>query len=83
LGLRQEGDLAVLWVEDTGIGIHRTDLSHLFERFHRGRNAAAYPGSGLGLAIVKAVVERHEGQIQAERTEQGARFTMRIPSPRD
>ncbi len=80
LGLRRDGELAVLWVEDTGIGIHRTDLPHLFERFHRGRNAAAYPGSGLGLAIVKAVVERHGGQIQAEGTEQGARFTMRIPA---
>ena len=79
LGLRQEGDFSILWVEDTGIGIRSADLPHLFERFHRGRNAAAYPGSGLGLAIVKAVVEHHEGQIQAEATEQGARFTMRIP----
>ena len=79
LGLRREGDLAILWIEDTGIGIHRTDLPHLFERFHRGHNAAAYPGSGLGLAIVKAVVERHKGQIQAEGTEQGARFTMQLP----
>ena len=79
LGLRREGDVGILWIEDTGIGIHWTDLPHLFERFHRGRNAAAYPGSGLGLAIVKAVVERHGGQIQAEGTEQGARFTMQIP----
>jgi signal transduction histidine kinase len=80
LGLHREGDLAVLWVEDTGIGIHSTDLPRLFERFHRGRNAAAYPGSGLGLAIVKAVVERHGGQIQVEGTDQSARFTMRIPA---
>jgi signal transduction histidine kinase len=79
LGLRQEGDFSILWVEDTGIGIRSADLPHLFERFHRGRNAAAYPGSGLGLAIVKAVVERHEGQVRAEATEQGARFTMWIP----
>jgi signal transduction histidine kinase len=80
LGLRQEGDFSILWVEDTGIGIHSADLPHLFERFHRGRNAAAFPGSGLGLAIVKAVVEHHEGQVQAQRIEQGARFTIRIPT---
>ena len=80
LGLRREGNFSILWVEDTGIGIHSADLPHLFERFHRGRNTAAYTGSGLGLAIVKAVVERHEGQIQAEATERGARFTMRIPA---
>jgi signal transduction histidine kinase len=81
LGCRQEGETAVLWVEDTGIGLPEADLPHLFERFYRGCNSAAYPGSGLGLAIVKAVVERHNGQVQAERTEQGSRFTIRIPSP--
>jgi two-component system sensor histidine kinase MprB len=79
LGCRQEGGAAVLWVEDTGAGLAEADLPHLFERFYRGRNAAASPGSGLGLAIVKAVVERHGGQVRAERTEQGARFTIIIP----
>jgi len=79
LGCRKEGGAAVLWVEDTGTGLAEVDLPHIFERFYRGRNAAASPGSGLGLAIVKAVVERHGGQVRAERTEQGCRFTMRIP----
>jgi signal transduction histidine kinase len=80
LGCRQEPGAAMLWVEDTGIGLLEADLPHLFERFSRGRNATAYPGSGLGLAIVKAVVDRHEGQVWAERKEQGTRFTIRIPS---
>jgi signal transduction histidine kinase len=80
LGCCQEGGTAVLWVEDTGIGLPEADLPHLFERFYRGRNAASYPGSGLGLAIVKAVVDRHEGQVQAEQTEQGSRFTITIRS---
>jgi signal transduction histidine kinase len=80
LGSRLEGETAVLWVEDTGIGLPEPDLPHLFERFYRGRNAAAYPGSGLGLAIVRAVVERHGGRVLAERTEQGSKFTIRIRS---
>jgi signal transduction histidine kinase len=79
LGLRREGEMAVLWVEDTGIGIPEADLPHLFQRFRRGRNTAAYPGSGLGLAIVKAILDRHDGQVQAEGTERGARFTVRLP----
>jgi signal transduction histidine kinase len=79
LGFRQEDGVAVLWVEDTGIGIPEADLPLLFQRFHRGRNAAAYPGSGLGLAIVKAIAERHGGQVQAERAEPGARFILRLP----
>jgi two-component system sensor histidine kinase MprB len=79
LGVGQEDGKAVLWVEDTGIGIPEADLPHLFQRFHRGRNAAAYPGSGLGLAIVRVIVEGHQGQVQAENTEPGARFTLRLP----
>jgi signal transduction histidine kinase len=71
--------MAVLWVEDTGIGIPEADLPQLFQRFHRGRNAAVYPGSGLGLAIVKAIVDRHGGQIQAESPGHGASFTLRFP----
>lgn len=80
LGCRQEARTAVLWVEDTGIGLLEADLPYLFERFSRGRNATAYPGSGLGLAIVKAIVDRHEGQVRAERMEQGSRFAITIPS---
>jgi signal transduction histidine kinase len=80
LGCRLEGETAILWVEDTGIGLPDADLPHLFERFYRGRNAAAYPGSGLGLAIVKVIIEKHAGQVLAERTEQGSRFTIRIRS---
>ncbi len=79
MGLRQEGAWASLWVQDSGIGVLADDLPGLFERFHRGRNAAAYPGSGLGLAIVKAVVEGHGGQVTAGSQGQGARFVVRLP----
>ncbi len=80
LGLCRKEDVAVLWVEDTGIGIPEADMPLLFQRFHRGRNTAAFAGNGLGLAIVKAIVEGHDGQVQAESTEQGTRFTLRIPT---
>ena len=79
LGLRQDEREATLWVQDSGIGIPEEDLPHLFERFHRGRNATAYPGSGLGLAIVKAIVEAHGGRVRGENVEQGARFTVWLP----
>ncbi|HET9914116.1 MAG TPA: HAMP domain-containing sensor histidine kinase, partial [Anaerolineales bacterium] len=55
-GLEQVSDQVTLTVSDSGIGIPPEDLPHLFERFHRGRNASEYPGNGLGLAIVKAIV---------------------------
>lgn len=78
-GVCRDGEWVELWVQDTGIGIPTEDLPHLFSRFHRGRNTAAYPGSGLGLAIVKAIAECHNGDVRAENTAQGARFTLRLP----
>lgn len=80
LGLRQEGDLATLWVEDTGIGVLEEDLPYLFQRFHRGRNTAGYPGSGLGLAIVRAIAEEHGGQVSVETTGRGSRFSLQLPA---
>jgi signal transduction histidine kinase len=76
---QEEGWVNVL-VEDSGIGIPEEDLPELFSRFHRGRNAAAYPGSGLGLAIVNAIAESHGGQVAAENTARGAQFTLRLPT---
>jgi signal transduction histidine kinase len=76
--LDQEGGWVKIAVEDTGIGVPKDDLPHLFSRFHRGRNTMAYPGNGLGLAIVKAIAEAHKGQVTAENTGQGARFTLRL-----
>lgn len=70
---------AVLIVEDTGIGIPADELSQIFLRFHRARNATATPGSGLGLAYVKAVAERHGGQVEAANSDPGARFTVTLP----
>lgn len=59
----RQPDHAWLTVSDSGIGIPAEDLPHLFERFHRGRNASEYPGNGLGLAIVKAIVDAHQGEV--------------------
>jgi signal transduction histidine kinase len=72
------GEVHVI-VEDTGIGIPEADLPYLFNRFHRGRNAARYIGSGLGLAIVQAIVQSFDGQVKAENTPDGARFTIILP----
>ncbi len=77
--LVEEGGQARLSVEDSGIGVPEEDLPYLFNRFHRGRNATAYPGSGLGLAIVKAIAQAHGGGVSAENTPTGARFTLRLP----
>jgi two-component system sensor histidine kinase BaeS len=70
----------VVEVADTGIGITPEDLPQIFNRFHRGRNAASYPGSGLGLAIVQAIVQRHGGNVAVASSPAGTTFTLRWPS---
>jgi len=80
LGVSCGAEEVCIWVEDSGIGIAEEDLPYVFNRFHRGRNATAYPGSGLGLAIAKAVVEQHCGSIQAARLTAGTRFEARFPA---
>lgn len=75
----QEQDNAVqLTITDTGIGIPEDDQIHLFSRFHRGRNASAYPGSGLGLAIVKAIADQHGASITVESGPSGTKFVVVI-----
>jgi signal transduction histidine kinase len=79
VGLRTEGDSAVLWVSDTGIGIPETEQAGVFERFYRARNVPDYAGSGLGLAIVRATVERLDGAIGFTSSPKGTRFEVRLP----
>lgn len=84
IGVKAEDRTAVVWVEDTGIGIPAEDVDGLFSRFHRGRNASAYPGSGLGLAIVRATMLVHGGTVSASSPPtgepgSGSRFELRLP----
>ena len=79
LGAAAEGRQALVWVEDSGIGIPPEDVAALFSRFHRGRNAAAYPGSGLGLAIVQATMDLHGGKASVSSSPAGSRFELRLP----
>ena len=66
VALERGANEVLLTIHDTGIGISAEDLPHLFERFHRGRNASEYAGNGLGLAIVKAIISRHEGHVSIQ-----------------
>jgi two-component system, OmpR family, sensor kinase len=67
-------------VADTGIGIPPEDTDRVFERFYRGRNAAAATGTGLGLAIASWVITQHAGRLTLSSTPGvGSRFTVRLP----
>ncbi|MEV4640059.1 ATP-binding protein [Actinoplanes sp. NPDC049548] len=77
-----DGDVAVMAVTDTGIGIPDADLPGLFTPFHRAANAMdrAVQGSGLGLAIVRTIVTEHGGTVSVEsKLDRGSTFTVRLP----
>jgi signal transduction histidine kinase len=69
-------------VRDTGAGIDRALLAHVFERFRQADwRSAGMRGLGLGLAIVRQLVEMHGGTVRAESDGpgHGATFTVTLP----
>jgi NtrC-family two-component system sensor histidine kinase KinB len=67
-------------VEDTGEGISKEHLVHLFEQFYRVPGQPAESGIGLGLSIVKEIIEAHGGTISAESEPgKGAVFHFTLP----
>lgn len=77
IALKDEMSYIRTEITDTGVGVPKKDLPHIFERFYRGdtsRNTGK-GGSGLGLAIVKQIVEDHGGTIYA-RSEEGEGTTI-------
>ena len=72
-----QGDHVVIAVRDTGSGISRKALPHIYERFYRGSGN----GIGLGLTIVQELVRACEATIEVETTRgKGSVFTVSIPS---
>ncbi|WP_324027773.1 two-component regulator propeller domain-containing protein [Maribacter sp. BPC-D8] len=71
-------------IEDTGSGISKEDIEHIFERFYRaaGRNQQYYGGSGtgIGLELVQSFVELHKGKVEVESEEgEGTKFKLYFP----
>ncbi|MDR2514019.1 MAG: HAMP domain-containing histidine kinase [Christensenellaceae bacterium] len=86
VSLRHEGQNVVFTVRDTGIGIPKAALSHIFDRFYRVDKARsrATGGTGLGLSIVQNIVRVHDGEILVDSAEdEGTAFTVILPAAQD
>jgi two-component system, OmpR family, phosphate regulon sensor histidine kinase PhoR len=71
-------------VTDTGIGISREDLPHIFERFFKADRSRSAEGSGLGLAIARHIVQAHGGEIRVQSQEgRGSTFSFTLPLKAD
>lgn len=76
------GGFVNLVFQDSGIGIPKNDLPHIFDRFYRvkGKATRHITGSGLGLSLVKEVVEAHQGYIDVQSSpDSGTTFTLSFP----
>jgi len=67
----KNGQQAVLLVKDSGIGIPLDEVSRIWDRLYRGDKSRSQRGLGLGLSLVKAVVQAHQGQVEASANPSG------------
>ncbi|GAP34354.1 sensor histidine kinase [Piscinibacter sakaiensis] len=75
------GGQALLEVEDDGPGLPADERERVWDRFHRGRGAAA-GGTGLGLAIVRDIARLHGGDARLEAGPEGRGLVARMVLPR-
>jgi heavy metal sensor kinase len=79
ISFRREGQMAVVAIMDTGVGIPAEDIPFIFERFYRVDKSRSHAegGSGLGLAICQHIAEVHGGKIEVE-SQVGAGSTFSV-----
>lgn len=77
---KKEGKKAVIKIQDKGIGIRKSDIGIVFNRFGRGEVSNRYPGLGVGLYICKQIIDAHKGKIDVKSDiGRGSVFTIRLP----
>ncbi len=84
VGVDVEGEVARVWVRDTGPGLDAADRERVWDRFYRvegiGRQHGSSVGLGLGLHISRTIVQQHEGQVGVESSPgAGATFWFTLP----
>ncbi len=84
---KQEENVTIIEIEDTGIGMDPDEIENIWERFYRAdlsRRTNPFGEFGLGLSIVKQLVSLHKGKIFVESEKgRGTKFTIHLPFPQE
>ncbi len=82
IGVTGDKDIVQFHISDTGPGIPKSDIVHLFQKFYRVDNSSTRTigGTGLGLFISRKIVELYNGRIWVESEEgKGSTFYINLP----
>ncbi len=82
IGVTGDKNVVQVSIADTGPGIPKTDIPHLFQKFYRVDNSATRTigGTGLGLFICRKIIELYNGKIWVESVEgEGSTFYINLP----
>lgn len=72
----EEENCQIIRVFNTGEPLQAEELPHIFDSFYRGSNVGNKSGNGLGLYISKKIMQKMDGEIFAERKEDGMYFCV-------
>ena len=73
-----KGHICIM-VKDTGYGIDREALPHIFDRYYQAKGEHQASGTGIGLALVKSLADLHEGTLTVEsKLGEGSKFTFSL-----
>lgn len=67
---------SMIEIKDTGEGISKKDINHIFERFYKGENSSS-DSIGIGLSLSKKIIEEDNGTISVESSSNGTKFVIK------
>ncbi len=76
ISYKQNNAYSIIIIQDYGDGIEKQDLSHIFERFYKGKNSSK-DSIGIGLALAKTIIENDNGVINVESDKTGTKFIIK------